>query len=241
MLNSNSPVPLYLQLADLILSWIEKGQIKTGERLPSENELSAKYKIGRPTVRQALDVLIRKGVIEKKKGLGTYVKEKVKSIDLFSLAGTSAAFQKEGINIKHEIIRELKIITVPEQIDNPFIGQNAYYFERLSKDEKSPILIELFYLDPQIFSNLERYNLENASLSHIVEKEYYMKPTGGRQFFGVAILKGKMAFQLKLPPGSPILHIKRFLHFSKKENAIYSEIFCRTDRFVFSQELVCNL
>lgn len=240
MLNTDSPIPLYIQLADLIQNWIEKGNLKRGERLPSENEFSAKYRIGRPTVRHSLDILIKKGLIEKRKGSGTYIKDKTRTIDLFSLAGTSAAFQKEGINIEHEMIKLQSIIMVPEKMDNPFAGNKAYYFERLSRDDKSPILMEFFYLDPNVFINLEKYNLEKIPLSQIVEKEYYMKPSGGRQLFGINMLKGKVSALLKLPFGTPVLHIKRFLHFGKKENIIYSEIFCRTDRFVFSQELFCN-
>ncbi|UCD33713.1 MAG: hypothetical protein JSV38_07605, partial [Desulfobacterales bacterium] len=48
---------------------------------------------------------------------------------------------------------------------------------------------------------------------------------------------GKRARALGVAEVTPILTVKRFLHFEPAKNAIYSELYCRTDRFVFSQTL----
>lgn len=74
MLDRNSYVPLYCQLADEIQNKIESGEIKPGDKLPSESEMIRQYNIGRPTVRMALSQLVNKGYLEKMHGRGTFCK-----------------------------------------------------------------------------------------------------------------------------------------------------------------------
>lgn len=74
MLDRNSYVPLYCQLADELQAKIEAGEILPGDKLPSESEMIQQYNIGRPTVRMALSQLVNKGYLEKVHGRGTYCK-----------------------------------------------------------------------------------------------------------------------------------------------------------------------
>jgi GntR family transcriptional regulator len=64
-----------------------------------------------------------------------------------------------------------------------------------------------------------------------------MRPVGGKQNFRIGYVTGKKAKRLQVAPDTPILTVKRFLHFEPAKNVIYSELYCRTDQFVFSQEL----
>ncbi|MCP4207766.1 MAG: GntR family transcriptional regulator, partial [Shimia sp.] len=91
-LNTHSPIPLYQQLADRIRYEIETGGYRVNDKIPSEHVLAKQYAIGRPTVRQATDLLVRKGILQRKRGSGTFVLPPTQRIDLFSLTGTSAAF-----------------------------------------------------------------------------------------------------------------------------------------------------
>ncbi|MFL6539073.1 MAG: GntR family transcriptional regulator, partial [Chthoniobacterales bacterium] len=49
-------------------------------------ELSRQHGIGRPTVRQATELLVKRGLIERRRGSGTYVRKAEQRVDLFSLA-----------------------------------------------------------------------------------------------------------------------------------------------------------
>ncbi|MEJ2039830.1 MAG: GntR family transcriptional regulator, partial [Desulfosarcinaceae bacterium] len=91
MLNPQSPIPLYRQLADLLHAQVRAGDYPPGSRVPSEHQLAAAHAIGRPTVRQAIDLLVRKGVLRRRRGSGTYVCEPQQEVDLFNLDGTSAS------------------------------------------------------------------------------------------------------------------------------------------------------
>jgi len=237
MLNIASPIPLYYQLYRIIKEKIDSLDYVEGGKIPSENKLSETYKIGRPTVRQALECLMRDDLLEKRKGSGTFVKPKRKEVSLFSLAGTSAAFLEKGISLEQKIIDTLRFVDVTHSETNPFSEQNTYFCSRISLVKKEPILLELIFLDKELFTGLEKYVLTGKSIAHIVEEFYFMKPIGGKQNFCISTLSQKYAEALEINKMTPMLLVRRTLDFKQKVNGIYSEIFCRTDRFEFSQEL----
>ncbi len=240
MLNPDSPVPLYHQLALIIQGKIESKEFLPGSKIPSENELSKKYGIGRPTVRQAIESLVRKNIIEKKKGSGSFVNAVRIEVDLFSLAGTSAAFFNKGISIKTEYLTDIKLITLPlkkQSKDNPFLGRKAYFLSRIHKIGENPFLFEDIYLDEAVLPGIDKYDLKTKHLSEIVRDYYYMKPVGGKQTFEIYYPELRIKELMMLSKETPVLMVKRFIHFKQASNVIYSEIICRTDQFVFSQTL----
>ncbi len=237
MLNPESPVPLYHQLADIILARIRAGEYPPGFRIPSENSLAAAYGIGRPTARQATDLLIRKHLLIRKRGAGTFVRAEKKEIDLFSLAGTIASFREKGISVHTDILQETRLRDIEEEQENPFSGQKAYFLSRVSKVDEIPVLLEDIYLHPALFSGIDRIDLAGLSLSQVVDEHYYMRPSGGHQNFRIGYLDRKRAVTLAVSLTIPVLMVKRFIHFKQADNAIYSELYCRTDQFVFSQTL----
>ncbi len=72
-LERSSPVPLYHQLAQSIESAIADGTLAPGERLENEMSLTARLGLSRPTARQAIQELVRKGLLVRKRGVGTQV------------------------------------------------------------------------------------------------------------------------------------------------------------------------
>jgi DNA-binding GntR family transcriptional regulator len=69
----SSPVPLYYQLAQQLEQAIASGQLNAGDRLENELDLAERFGLSRPTVRQAIQELVRKGLLVRKRGVGTQV------------------------------------------------------------------------------------------------------------------------------------------------------------------------
>ncbi len=237
MLNTQSPIPLYHQLADLLTARIRAGEYGVGDRIPSEHQLAAAFGIGRPTVRQAIDVLVRRRMLVRRRGSGTYVAEADHEVDLFSLAGTTSAFQGQGLTVDTRVRRQIKRVVVKGDSDNPFDGGEAFFFSRRSLVDEVPVLIEDLYMHPELFDGIDRLDLEGRSIAAIAAERYYMRPTNGRQTFRIAYLQDARARDLGVAASTPVLAVKRYLNFPQAENAIYAELFCRTDQFVFSQTI----
>ena len=237
MLNSQSPIPLYHQLADILMEGIRSGDYPSGTRIPSEPQLAKEYGIGRPTVRQAIDVLVRKRLLLRRRGSGTYVRMPEQEIDLFSLAGTSSAFHKKGIAVDVELLQKTKRIKVPADAENPFAGGAAFFLSRLNRVDGMPVLLEEIYLHPVLFKGIENMDLKGRSLSQVVDSSFYMRPTGGRQTFRITNPDAAKRSAMELEEDSPVLEVHRFLNFKQAANAVFSILTCNTETFVFSQQI----
>ncbi|MGW0068563.1 GntR family transcriptional regulator, partial [Streptosporangium sandarakinum] len=72
-LDRSSPVPLYFQMAERIAEAIQNGELPSGTRLDNEVQLADQLGLSRPTVRQAIQYLVDKGLLVRKRGVGTQV------------------------------------------------------------------------------------------------------------------------------------------------------------------------
>ena len=72
-IDRNVPIPLYYQLKEIILGEIKNGSYKTGDLIPTENDISEMYKLSRTTVRQTISELAQEGWVYRVKSKGTFV------------------------------------------------------------------------------------------------------------------------------------------------------------------------
>ncbi|AVL99006.1 GntR family transcriptional regulator [Gordonia iterans] len=82
-----SPVPLYFQLAQAMEHAIVAGQLQPGDRIENEIDLAKRLNMSRPTARQAIQALVDKGLLVRKRGVGTQVvrNEVHRAVELTSL------------------------------------------------------------------------------------------------------------------------------------------------------------
>ena len=237
ILNANSPIPLYRQLALKIREHIDRGEIAVSEKIPSEHSLAREYGIGRPTVRQATDMLVREGLLQRRRGAGTFVLPPARRIDLFSLAGTSAALKDIHQSVTMELLAPQRLVSGLDRLPGKLAGKPVYEVRRLSRIEGEPVLLENLYLDAALFAGLERFDLQNASLAQIAREHFYLEPTSASQDFEIFLADTEISVRLEISPATPVLKVCRILHFGEYSGALYAEIYCRTDRYRFSQTI----
>ncbi|MFN4155657.1 MAG: GntR family transcriptional regulator [Paracoccaceae bacterium] len=78
-------LPLYLQISELLIRDIASGRLIDGERLPPEREMAAGLHIAVGTLRQALQALAAKGLIERIQGSGNYIRAKPDPSSVYAL------------------------------------------------------------------------------------------------------------------------------------------------------------
>ncbi|RFU41784.1 GntR family transcriptional regulator [Actinomadura logoneensis] len=110
----NSPVPLYFQVAQQLEAAIRDGKVAPGERLENEVQLADRCGLSRPTVRQAIQHLVDKGLLVRKRGVGTQVVQAQvrRSVELTSLYDDLAA---AGGEPRTEVL-ELDTVEAPDQV-----------------------------------------------------------------------------------------------------------------------------
>ena len=236
MLDAASPLPLYHQLAERLQAQIQAGTFSPGHKIPSEHALADQYGVGRPTVRQATDALIQRGLLVRRRGSGTFVRTAPAQVDLFSLAGTLVSFERGGLKLSTRLLGRPQLHEVSAR-EHPLAGRQALRLLRVSRLEGTPVLLEELDLSAEHFPGLARLPLAGRSLSELVEQHYGMRPQAADQSFRVELLDKERARTLELARGSAILRVDRSLHFARAEAAVFARMFCRTDQLVFSQRL----
>lgn len=225
-------IPQYRKLYELLRKHIEKGVYREGDLLPSENELSAVYGMTRPTVRHALDTLVKDGLILKKQGKGSIVRKPPQNIGILSIAGTASAI---GVRyLKTDILQKPIVKTWP--VDFPFElseleeESGCIYMERLRYVENEPVFYDVNHLPNIYLPRITQRSFENKSLFEILRKHYQIEILGGEQKLKAVKPTVQIRQLLKLKPGQPVLYMERKLATNKEHFNIYSTIYFNSEK-----------
>ena len=169
--------PKYQILADVIRKNIEEGQYPDGYALKTEFELTEQYSMSRQTVRQALSVLEKEGLIERKRGSGTYVRQKKMRREKTMTIGVVVTFMSEYIfpSIIRGIESELSAnkYTMKLSATNNFVVNERQILNEYLKKPVDGLIIE------GIKTNLPNPNIDiyrklsDAGIPYIFIDGYY--------------------------------------------------------------------
>lgn len=162
MLNPVKNTKVYEVIMEEIKDIVKKGELKSGEKLPSERELADKLEVSRTSVREALKALTMLGLIESKHGEGNFIKSNFENSLLEPL---SIVFLLIGS--KNEDIIELRRIIEPEAA-----GLAAKNITESELRDLKEIMKELNNsLDAEICAQLDKkfhYKIAQASGNHLI-------------------------------------------------------------------------
>src|SRR5512136_1063127 len=115
MIDPYDEIPKYHQLARILRTKITDGEWQPQSAIPSERQLEQQYRISRPTIRQAIELLIREGYLYREHGKGTFVMPQKLQKGLLELTSFSEDLLKRGIKPGQKIL-EMKEEIPPEKI-----------------------------------------------------------------------------------------------------------------------------
>lgn len=227
-------IPLHIQLKEII----EK-RVLTGEysgRIPSERELLEEYHVSRSTVRQAIDHLVRDGILEKRHGRGTFVVLKPIQDWLGSLSSTTETIERMGMKQGAKLI-ESNIVDI-EGIKKKAIGlDKVYCFKRLRYANDMPIGIENNYYPIQIGEMLSQYNLNQETFYDLLEKNLGIQIDEAEQIIKSGEVSKEEAKILGIYPNRGVLITERKLTDVNGKFIEYEEAFYRADIYNFKLKL----
>ncbi len=225
-------MPHYRKVYEALRKHILAGTYAEGCLLPSEHELSAIWQIARPTVRQALEELVRDGLIVKKQGKGSIVRKPLLNIGILSAAGTAIAIGTQFL--KTRILQ--KPVVMPWPADFPFeLSENekeagCVYMERLRIVDDAPLFYDINHLPSIYIPRLTGRSFENKSLFEILRKHYGIEIKGGEQKLKALLPDDKIRELLKLQAGQPVLYLERKLHTNREGLHVYSTIWFNSEK-----------
>lgn len=225
-------IPQYRKLYELLRKHIVEGIYEEGSLLPSENELCATYQMTRPTVRHALDTLVKEGLILKQQGKGSIVRKQIQNIGILSISGTASAI---GVRyLKTDILQKPEIRVWPEnfpfELSDIEKEMSCVYMERLRYVDEVPVFYDINHLPNTYLPRITTRSFENKSLFEILRKHYQIEILGGEQKLKAIKPDNKIKQLLALKLGQPVLHIERKLTTNKAGFNIYSTIYFNSEK-----------
>src|SRR5712691_6580724 len=164
----NSPVPLYFQVAQHLEHLIESGELATGTRLENEIDLADQLGLSRPTMRRAIEYLVDRGLLVRKRGVGTQVVHaKVKRpVELTSLYDDLAKTRRDPCTRVLSFAVEPAPDALALELGIPD-GTDVYVFERLRYADAEPLALMRNHV-PADLLNLTAEDLEVQGLYNLL-------------------------------------------------------------------------
>lgn len=234
-IDHKSPIPLHVQVEELLRRMIAKPEYQNGKMLPKEVELAKELGISRNTLRQATNKLVYEGLLFRKKGVGTKVAKQVDSKAKNWLSFTQEMNAKgiEVVNYNLNISWELP----PEEV-RLFLETDSstevLKMERLRGGKEGPFVYFVSYFHPRIgLTGEEDFNLPLYAL--LRSKFNVVAKLSKEEISAVAadLILSKM---LNIDKKKPILKRKRFVYDPGNRPIEYNVGYYRGDSIVYSVE-----
>lgn len=218
--------PMYKQIEKYILDLIQTNQIKEGEFIPSEKQLSEEFNVTRMTVRSALNNLARDGYISRQPGVGS----RVIKTNITDNISTVTSFTKEMTGkgyIVSNIVASFRIVEADEELKqflNLELGENVWEVKRIRIADEERISYMITYMPVKLFPNLKRAHCE-GSLYKYIEDECQFKIAASNRSVKAIISNEELMEVLELEEAEPILYIKQTSALSSGEVFEYSHTY----------------
>lgn len=219
-MNYRPRVPRYLQIAEAL-----RGDLRgEGERIESEHQLCSRFGVSRPTIRQALDVLVQEGRLYRHAGRGTFSTPTPggdRRLRVIGSLGDMIALGDETW-FKH-MTRD--VLRVPANIAQALRlppGSPAYRIVGVRHADGGPFQHVTTYLPMAIGKALEHEDLSKTSILGTIERQVGVVVKHMEQVVEAALAPRRVAELLQIRPRSPILFFERTYFAARGEPIEYA-------------------
>jgi GntR family transcriptional regulator len=211
-INKGIPIPYYYQIAEILRDTIEDAASESvqGEAaLPSESEMCALYQVTRGTVRHALELLEREGLVYREKGRGTFMRRRRVQLDLTRLTSTTEDMQARGWVPGTRVLSI--VATTRSHVQHQLrLGAEApvWALHRLRLANNEPISLQWSYLPCERLPDLDQQDL-TGSLYYTLKNVYEIELRTGEQIIRTRAATAEEGLLLQVPEGAPLFVIER--------------------------------
>jgi GntR family transcriptional regulator len=211
VVDKQAALPAYVQIAAGLSSVLRSGAVPAGTLLPPERVLCEQYHVSRMTLRQAMGILDREGLIESHPGRGTFVRPR-------RLQKQEQEFRSftEEIRLRGGV-PESKLISFdviePGRAAREFFdlqrSDRVYEICRLRLKDGEPLAAERAQIPQRLAPGLDRYDLSKKSLYATLEGRYGLVLEKSLEEISAELPNGKDRRLLKVPAKTAVLVVNR--------------------------------
>ena len=231
-----SPVPLYFQAAQHLEQMIESGELPMGTRLDNEADLAGQLGLSKPTMRRAIEYLVGRGLLVRRRGIGTQVvhAKVTREIELTSLYDDLA---KTGRNPSTTVVSfgtEPEAGSVAAKL-GIVAGAPVYVFERLRYADAEPLALMRNHVPEQLMrlsaADLETRGLYNLFRANGISMRIAKQAIGAR---AATAVEGRALGERE---GAPLLVMERSAYDEQGRAVEHGHHVYRASRYSFDLTL----
>jgi GntR family transcriptional regulator len=227
---SRSGLPAYQRIQSTIRKRIDAGQLRPGDAVSSERDLAKLHQVSLMTARHALATLEREGLVERRRGIGTFVAApKIHFNRLMSYTEQMAARNLSAAS---------KVLSLKAIADEPDISarlslppsESIIKIERIRHAAEEPFALETCYLSHNQFPDILNAPLGRESLFAHIERTYGVKLGYADEEIDATAADPETAELLGVPRRDPLLRIRQLIFSTHNRVLMYVIGIYRSDR-----------
>ena len=207
----STPIPRYLQLAELIRQRLAKGRWPPGSQLPSIEHLMAEFDVARVTVRQAIAMLAEERLLSPQRGRGTFVTGQPGTRRRLRVESTldDLVAMYSGDRPDHATLSEG--IVAPMLSDSDGIKAPKYFYLRRvhSRDGERYCVISI-YIDHRLFRRAPTRFRRELALP-VLTSLPRLKIASARQTLTISTAEVETSRLLGIPVNAPVAEVRRVM------------------------------
>ena len=210
MISRDGGIACYQQLSEILIKQIGKGVFKPSEQIPTEMELSKRYKLNRHTVRQAIGRLENEGLVYKIKGKGTFVASDKINYKVSKRTSFTTSILDVGLNPDARLLDSYEIAAGKELSKRLNIqsSDRVIVLEIVRFVNKMPFCHTTSFLSKTKFPELRSLISGSFSLFGLLKKHYGVDALRKSSTFEVSMPEGSDMDILKISQKVPVLIVK---------------------------------
>ncbi len=227
------------QLSDWLRSKIEDGTYDVDDQLPSEHQLSERFDVSRITVRRALQTIENEGLIYRRQGLGSFVRDRRARQGLVRLTDFAQDMAQAGLEASSEVLHHAQE-TVPPDVASPLqldADATVVQLDRLRLGDGHPVAFDRTWLPLFYAQLLEGHDLAHETIYRILEREYEIPVLRGHYRITAENAPAPVADPLGVPSGRALLLIERLSLTQGDKPVYFQRRYYRSDRVAYELEL----
>ncbi|GGF40466.1 transcriptional regulator [Microbacterium sorbitolivorans] len=239
-LERTGPVPLYYQVSTRLERAIKAGTIPAGARLENEIAIAQKLGLSRPTIRRAIQELVDKGLLVRRRGIGTQVVQGqvvTRQVELTSLYDDLANTHHTPSTrvLTHEIVPASDEVAAHLGVA---AGSDVVYLRRQRSTDGTPVAVLENFL-PGEFADITVEQLETQGLYQVLRTRGVTIRVA-KQKIGARSAENDESTLLEIDEGGPVLTVERTA-FDDSGRAFEFGVHCyRPDMYSFETTLVAK-
>ena len=232
-------VPRYHQIAQALRDRICTGDIEPGARLDNQRRLAQEFGVTLMTLRQALDVLEREGLITRRHGLGTFVARPSVDYDILNFQAFAGDLSAHGEDVSTRFVRShfgaADRLAARELHLDP--GSRVFALERLRLVDGRPTSFQISHLPAALGEEVARADLAVTPLRQVLSFKLGIEIAAARETVSAETLPARAARELGCAPGVPCFRSDRVSADADARPIVYDRVFIPGDRFRITRQL----